>query len=129
MYNNIVNFDNVLIGSTTTTTTSVIIGVSTGGSIFGCIVLCCCFWICYGLFRSKSNRPSSRRVPPPRTVVVSNTTSPRATAPARSNAAVFVAVKEEVFVVKAEEKAYTQAQTYAGEAPPDYNSVVKGNYH
>ena len=35
-----------------------------------------------------------------------------------------MAAKEEVFVVKAEEKAYPQAQTYAGEAPPDYYSAM-----
>ena len=104
------------------------IGGSTGGSIAGCIVLCCYVCICYGLFDSKGNRSSSHRVPPPRTVVVSSTTTSRATAPPQPPAALFMAVREEVFVVKAKEKAYPQAQTYVGEAPPDYDSAVKGNY-
>lgn len=115
------------IGSTTTT---ISVGIYIGGSTgVGCIVLCCYICICYCIFGSKSDRSSSRRVPPPRTVVVSNTTFPRTTALPRPHAAVFVAVKEEAFVVKAEEKAYPQAQTYAGEPPPDYYSAVKGNYH
>ena len=109
----------------TTISASVIAGGSIGGSIVGCLVLCCCFWFCYCLLKlgSKSGRSHSSSVPPPRTVVIPNTTSPRSTAPP-SHAAVFMAAKEEVFVVKAEEQSYPQAQTYVGEAPPDYNSAM-----
>ena len=120
----IVYYNNYYTDSTTIST-SVITGGSTAGSIVGCIVLCGCFCFCYSILKlgSKTGRSRSRSVPPPRTVVVPNTTSPRTTAPQR-DAVVFMAAKEEVFMVKAEEKSYPQAQTYVGEAPPDYDSAM-----
>ena len=59
--------------------------------------------------------------------MVTETTTPRATAPPPS-AAVFMAGREEVFVVKAQEgvpPAYPQALTHDGEAPPPYDSAFQ----
>ena len=112
-------FHNYFIGSTTTSSrlSSIAIGAAIGIPC-GIVLLLCVLYICL-----KCDQSCSHRVPPLRTVDVSSTTSPRTTAP-QPHGADFMAVKEGDFEIKAEEKAYPQAQTHSGETPPDYNSAM-----
>lgn len=114
--------------SPATSGAAISIGGYAGGAVVALVVVGIFCFVSFFVIRSRNvrYRNTSRHVSvPPRTVVVACTTSPRPTAPPLPRSAVvFMAVKKEVVVMKAKETAHPQAQTHAGEAPPDYNSAV-----
>lgn len=111
-----------------------------GSSGFAVLFMCCIICSCVGASKRKSRGTTVARCrthPPPRTTIVTSSSNSAAASRPTQSAAAFVmtAVRTEAFVVKTEEKAppsYPQAQTYTGEAPPDYNTACnypKADYY